>query len=137
MRGEASLDDKGRFVVRDEQRGPRPMEDMSFSCAKCASRSGSTLETVYHERPSTQSAPPAEMEVKGWLFLGLGSGLALAGLQPGFNWSGYAFGMLALVAAIMGIRATLYNRRRLPLLRIRWEKSAMCSRCGHVVVIEQ
>lgn len=136
MRDEASPDQKGRFVLHDDQPEPDGPGVVTISCPKCASRNGSTLESVYENGAPKQAAPPETMEVNGWLYLALGSALALAAIHPGMTWRGGAFAAIAASAAMMGIRATLFNTRRLPLLRDRWEKSVMCSRCGHVFTIQ-
>jgi hypothetical protein len=132
MHDEASLDKKGRFVLHDEQRQSDGLGDVSISCPKCASRHGSMLESVHEQGSSKLAAPPHTMEVKGWLFLAVGSALALIALHPGMTWRGGAFAALATGAAAMGSWAALFNIRRLPVLRDRWERSVMCSRCGHV-----
>ena len=93
------------------------------------------LEWVYEQGSLKLAAPPDAMEVKGWLFLAVGSALALIALHPGMTWRGGAFAALAMVAAAMGSRAALFNIRRLPILRDRWKKSVMCSRCGHIFLI--
>jgi len=132
MHDDASLETKGRFVLHSEQQQSDGLGDMSISCPKCASRNGSMLESVYENGSSKRSAPPDAMEVKGWFFLALGSALALVALHPGMSWRGAAFALVATGAATMGSLATLYNLHRLPILRNRWKKSVMCSRCGHV-----
>jgi hypothetical protein len=134
-RDEASLENKGRFVLDDDKQGTRT-NDANFSCPKCASPYSSMLETVYREGLPRQVAPPIEREVKGWLLLGFGSALALAALQPELGWMRDAFAGTTIGAAVMGFRATLYNIRWLPRVRGRWENSAMCKRCGHVFLIQ-
>lgn len=135
MHDEASPCDKGRFDLHDERQWLGAARDAGFSCPKCASRSGSMLDTVYRNGASEQWAPPREMEVKGWLFLGLGSAFALmAQAEPG--WMRDTLAAIATGAALIGCRATLYNIRRLPGIRDCWRKSAMCPRCGHVFLAQ-
>jgi hypothetical protein len=134
MHDDASLETEGRLVLHELP--PAGPEDVSFSCPKCASRSGSMLEEAYRTGSSKRASPPEKREVKGWLFLGLGAALALVALQPGSAWIGDSFAAIAIAAAVVGSLASLFNLRRLPSLLDDWRKSVMCSRCGHVFRID-